>query len=310
MKQGKFALLLAILLVFYLFSGCAKDAKDNPGAAASLTVTDMRGREVIFDKPIEKVVTLTAADCEILFAIGAGNMLVGRGEFCDYPKEAAQVPSVQSGSETNIEQIIALEPQVVIMGDMAQSVEQVEALENAGIKVVVTDADDIDGVYTAITLIGEISGKNQEAADLIDDMKSIFTEISEKASGDGTKTIYFEVSPLEFGLWAAGTGTFMDEIANMLGLKNAFSDISGWGEVSQEQVIERSPDYIVTTMMYFGEGPEPVDEILGRDGWQDITALKNDGIINSDGDMMTRPGPRLAEAAKALYTFIYENDGA
>ncbi len=309
MKRGKIALLLSVLLVLSLFAGCTNDAKGNKDTAL-LTVTDMKGREVKFEKPVEKIVALTAADCEILYAIGAGDKLVGRGEFCDYPQEVLQVPAVQSGSDTNIEQIIALGPQVVIMSDMAQSKEQIEAMESAGIKVVITDANDIAGVYSAIELVGEVAGKKQEAADLIESMKKTFTVITEKSAGDGTKTIYFEVSPLEFGLWTAGTGTFMDEIAAMLGLKNAFSDISGWGEISQEQVIDRNPDYIVTTMMYFGEGPTPVEEIMGREGWQDITAVKNARVMNSEGDVLTRPGPRLAEGAQALYSFIYENSAA
>ena len=128
-----------------------------------------------------------------------------------------------------------------------------EALEAAGIKVVVSDAQDIAGVYTAIELIGKLMGKDAEAASVIDKMKSTFDDVTAKATGDGTKTVYFEVSPLEYGLWTAGKGTFMNEICEMLGLKNAFDDVTGWGEISEEQVLERNPDYIVTITMYFGE---------------------------------------------------------
>ena len=115
----------------------------------------------------------------------------------------------------------------------------------------------------------------------------------------------FEVSPLEYGLYTAGSGTFMDEIATMVGLTNAFSDVDGWGEISQEQVIERDPDFIVTITMYYGEGPTPVEEIMSRDGWQDITAVKNEAILNADSDELSRPGPRLADAAGILYDFVY-----
>jgi iron complex transport system substrate-binding protein len=307
MKRNKILALLLSFLTLALLAGCSKTGKN---AAQASPVTDMRGRTVTFDEPIEKIVALTPSDCEILYAIGAGELLVGRGEYCDYPEAALQVPSVQSGSDTNIEQIIALKPQLVIMSDMAQTEEQINSLENAGIKVVVTDANDIEGVYAAISLIGSVVGKETEAASLIESMKATFTEISEKAAGDGTKTIYFEVSPLEYGLWTAGTDTFMDELAVMLGLTNIFSDVSGWGEVSQEQVIERNPDYIVTSTMYFGEGPTPVEEILGRAGWQDITALKNAAVFSVDSNAMTRPGPRLAEAIQSLYTLLYGNEAA
>jgi iron complex transport system substrate-binding protein len=97
----------------------------------------------------------------------------------------------------------------------------------------------------------------------------------------------------------------MNEIADMLGLENTFSDISGWAEVSEEQVIERNPDIIVTTTMYFGEGPTPKEEILARTGWDDLTAIQDDMVYEADSNMITRPGPRLADAAEELYTFVY-----
>ena len=248
---------------------------------------------------------LTASDCEILYALGAGDTLVGRGEYCDYPEDVQAVPSVQSGYETNVEQIIALEPQVVLMATMAQTKEQVEALEAAGVHVIVSDAQDIAGVYTAIELIGAVTGKNDEAAALIAGMKDSFAAIAAKAEGDGSKTVYFEVSPLEYGLWTAGKGTFMDELAQMIGLKNAFEDVEGWAAISEEQVLERDPDYIVTISMYYGEGPTPVEEIMGREGWQELKAVKNEAVFNADSNEVSRPGPRLVDAAQALYDFVY-----
>lgn len=283
----------------------AETTSDDP-ASDAVTVTDMAGREITLDAPASRIVALTASDCEILYAVGAGATLVGRGEYCDYPAEVSDVPPVQSGLETNIEQIIALEPQVVIISTMAQAKEQVASLEAAGIAVVVNDAKDIEGIYTSIKLIGTITGKNDEAAGVVDQMKAAFDEISSKVTGTGEKTVYFEVSPLEYGLWTAGSGTFMDELATMLGLTNAFADINGWGEISQEQVIERDPDYIVTIAMYFGEGVKPVDEIMERDGWQDIKAVKTKAILNADSNEISRPGPRLADAARTLFTFVHE----
>jgi iron complex transport system substrate-binding protein len=248
-------------------------------------------------------VALTASDCEILYAIGAGDALVGRGEYCDYPAEVFDVPSVQSGYDTNIEQIIALEPQVLLMSTMAQTEEQVKQLEDAGVHVVVSDAQDIEGVYTAITMIGKLMGKDDKAEEIVSGMKAAFADL-EKAKLDGTKTVYFEVSPLQWGLWTAGKGTFMNEIAEMIGLKNCFDDVEGWAAISEEQVLERNPDYIVTITMYYGEGPTPEEEILGRDGWQDVTAVQNEAILNLVNNELSRPVPRLVDGAKMLYDFV------
>lgn len=297
MKTVKLVSLLLCLILICPVLGCAEDA--------AVTVTDMTGREITLDAPATRVVALTASDCEILYALGAGDTLVGRGEYCDYPEDVQAVASVQSGYETNVEQIIALEPQVVLMATMAQTTEQVEALEAAGVHVIVSDAQDIAGVYTAIELIGAVTGKNDEAAALIAGMKDSFAAIAAKAEGDGSKTVYFEVSPLEYGLWTAGKGTFMDELAQMIGLKNAFEDVEGWAAISEEQVLERDPDYIVTISMYYGEGPTPVEEIMGREGWQELKAVKNEAVFNADSNEVSRPGPRLVDAAQALYDFVY-----
>ena len=120
--------------------------------------------------------------------------------------------------------------------------------------------------------------------------------------------MYFEVSPLQWGLWTAGKGTFMDELATLCGLENAFADVEGWGEISEEQVIARDPDYIVTITMYYGEGPTPVEEIKGRAGWENLKAVVNDNILNADSNEISRPGPRLQDAVKTLYEFVYGAD--
>ena len=295
MTKKLLSLFLALVMALSLTAAFAE--------STAVTVTDMAGREIALDAPATKVVALTASDCEILAALGAEDTLVGRGEYCDYPESILEVPAVQSGADTNLEQIIALEPQVVVMAKMAQTEEQVAALEKAGIRVVVSDAQDIEGVYTAIRLIGALVGRNDEAEAMVADMQSTFADIAAKSENTG-KTVYFEVSPLQWGLWTAGKGTFMDELATLCGLTNAFADVEGWAEISEEQVLERDPDYIVTISMYYGEGPTPVEEIKSRAGWEGLKAVQNDAILNADSNEISRPGPRLKDAAETLYQFV------
>lgn len=295
MTKKLVSLFLALVMALSLTAAFAE--------SSAVVVTDMADREITLDAPATKVVALTASDCEIIAALGAEDTLVGRGEYCDYPESVLDVPAVQSGADTNLEQIIALEPQVVIMAKMAQTEEQVATLEAAGIRVVVSDAQDIEGVYTAIRLIGALVGRSDEAEAMVADMQSTFADIAAKSENTG-KTVYFEVSPLQWGLWTAGKGTFMDELATMCGLTNAFADVEGWAEISEEQVLERDPDYIVTISMYYGEGPTPVEEIKSRTGWDTLKAVQNDAIFNADSNEVSRPGPRLKDAAEALYTFV------
>ncbi|NLL45192.1 MAG: ABC transporter substrate-binding protein [Clostridiales bacterium] len=304
MNRVKITLLpIALLLIGIIFAGCNKAPAPSPtaGPDSGITVVDMMGREVKLEAPATRVVALAAADCEILYALGAGDTLIGRGAYCDYPEQVLEVQAVESGSETNIEQIIALEPQVVIMSTMAQSSEQVQALERAGVKVIETNAHDINGTYEAIKLIGSVTGRDDEAEALVAEMKASFDELISKADPNSGKTIYFEVSPLQHDLWTAGSGTFMDEIANMLGLTNIFADVKDWGMISEEQVLERNPDYIVSTSMSYGA----VEEIAGRKGWQDVTAVKNGKILNTYNNETTRPGPRLVDGARMIYELAY-----
>lgn len=299
------AALLAAAMLLALSACGNQDGGQDGTNSASITVTDMMGREITLDEPATRVVALTPSDCEILYAIGAGDTLVGRGTYCDYPAGVLDVAVVDSGSETNIEQILALEPQVLLMSTMSQTEEQAKQLEDAGVHVVISNAQDIAGVYTAIEMIGKLMGKDTEAATVIDSMKSAFAEIEEKSTGDGSETIYFEVSPLEWGLWAAGSNTFMDEVANMMGLTNCFADVEGWASVSEEQVLERNPDYILTITMYYGEGPLPEEEIMARPGWENVTAVQNKAILNLQNNELSRPAPRLAEGAQMLFDFVY-----
>ena len=292
--------LISLFLAALMLIGCLPALADE-----AITVTDMHDREITLDAPATRVVAMQPSDCEILCAIGCEDALVGIGQYCDYPASITSLPVVQSGAETNVEEILALEPQVVLMNDMAQSEEQVQQLEDNGVKVVVSSATDIEGVYYAIRMIGTLMGKADAAEAVVADMQDTFADIQSKAQDEG-KTVYFEVSPLEYGLWTAGAGTFMDELATICGLTNAFGDVNDWASISEEQVIARDPDYIVTITMYYGEGPTPVEEILGREGWQDLKAVKGGQVFNaSDSNALSRPGPRLKDAAVELYDFIY-----
>ena len=275
----------------------------SAGCAQATSLMDMYGREVVLDASATRIVALAPSDCEILCALGAEDLLVGRGAYCDYPESILDVPVVETGENTNLEQIIALQPQVVLMADMAQTAEQVQALEDAGIRVVLSDANDIEGVYTAIRMIGQLTGLEGEAEALVADMQATFDGIVAQSEETG-KTVYFEVSPLEYGLWTAGANTFMDELASLCGLTNAFADVEGWAAISEEQVLERDPDYIVTISMYYGEGPTPVEEIMGRPGWEHLKAVENGDVFNADSNEISRPGPRLKDAALALYAFV------
>lgn len=294
------SLFLSLVMLFSLSAAVSAEE-------AGISVTDMLGREVTLSALIERIVVLEPSDCEILDALGAANLIVGRGAYCDLAS-IADVSVVETGYDTNVEEIIALKPDLVIMNMMNQNPEQVAQIEAAGIPVLSSETTDIAGVYTNIRCIGACLGKEAEAEAVIAGMHEVFAAVGTDKEALAGKTVYFEVSPLQWGLWSAGSGTFMDEVASLLGLTNIFSDVSGWVEVSEEQVIARDPDYIVTITMYYGEGPTPEEEILSRAGWEGIAAVKEAAILNLTGNELSRPSPRLADGARMLYDFVNAAD--
>ena len=292
------ALLLAALMLLAAIPATAETA---------VTLTDMAGREVKLDAPASRIVVLMPSDCEILYAIGAGDAVVGRGEYCNYPAEAEALPVVNSGMETNLEEILALEPQVVVMTKMAQTAEHVDALENAGVRVFVTDAQTIADTYDCISLLGKLTGKTAEAEAVIADMQERIAAVAAKAENTG-KTVYFETTPMEFGwgLYSAGMGNFMDEIGAICGLNNIFGNVEyAWPVVSEEDVIAADPDYIVTIDSNGMGDVDAAQVILAREGWKDMQAVVNGNVFIVGNDEFSRPGPRLADAAEALYALIY-----
>jgi len=294
--------LVALFLAALMLMGCLPAGAEE----GVLTVTDMHGREITLTEPATRIVALQPSDCEILCALGCEDALVGIGQYCDYPASITGLPVVQSGAETNIEEILALNPQVVLMNDMAQSEEQVKQLEENGVKVVISTTSDIASVYTAIRLIGQVMGKETEAEAVIADMQATFDDIRAKVSGEAKK-VYFEISPPPY-LYSAGSSSYMNELAEICGLKNIFDDqADAWLMISEEQVIERNPDYIV---LITGMGSAGVEEILARNGWGDIAAIKNGKVLNDDSSCMARPSPRLKEAAIELYNFVYGEEAA
>lgn len=302
--QGILSLLMILSIAFVPVNAMDVEATSTDATE----ITDMLGRELTVVNELRRIVVLNPADAEILVALGADELIVGRGEYVDYPANRMEnIPTVGSGENLNLEEILALQPQLVVDTAMSFSPDEMERLEEAGIPVYVTDASTIAEVYEAIQGLAKLVNKEAEGEALIAEMQATFEEYTHlaKEATEEEHTIYYEISPLEFGLWTAGQGTFMDEIGQMLQVNNIFAEVEGWAEISPEQVLDLNPDYIVTTSMP-ADGFDPIDELLNRTGWQDVTAINRQQVFQANADEFTRPGPRLADAIESLYHFIYE----
>lgn len=311
---------LSVLMLALVLVGCgAKEdtnketisKEDQQVEKTSYKVKDDRGVEVAFDAVPKTIVSLQPSNTEILFALGVGDKIVGATEFDTYPEEAQKIERVSNSTTFNSERILALKPDVVIAyttGGDEENLNALKGLEDAGIKVfAIQSAKTFDDVYGDIQQIATVMGIKDKGDKLNDDIKGKIAEVQAKVKDvKEPKNIYLEISPKP-DIYTPGSGTFQQEILDAAKVNNVFADLQSWAKVSEEDVIAKNPDIILTTVNYT---ENPAAEILSRDGWNSITAIQNKAVYYIDTDISNRPGPRIGEAveliAKAAYPELFK----
>lgn len=307
MKHWLLASLMVMTLV--LLAGCqsAKPAattpeETQPVVAATvypLTITDASGTEFTFEKQPEVVISLSPSATEIIFAIGKGDLLKGRTDYCNYPVEAQQVQSLGSIMKPNVEAILALKPDVVFVSKMFS--DDVKAQMDAlGIKVFdLASHDTFDGVYTSIANAGQILGDSSEADKIVTNMKKTIADVAEKVKGAEPKSAYYVVGFGEYGDYTAGKGTFIDQMITMAGGTNAANDVEGW-KYSLEKLIEKNPDFLICKN---DDGDKA--GIEAANGYKDLTAVKEGRLIEIENELLDIQGPRTAEGVLTLAKILH-----
>ncbi|MEC1791254.1 ABC transporter substrate-binding protein [Bacillus vallismortis] len=299
----------ALLLAAVMMAGCGNtaDQKDSKAKqqteAFPVTIDDASNQEVTIKKEPEKIVSLMPSNTEITYALGLGEKVVGVTKNDTYPKEVQKVEKV-GDMNVNVEKVIALKPDLVLAHEssMSASADAIKQLKDAGITVLtVNDAQSFSEVYKSIEMIGEASGAEEKADQLVKSMKSELQDIQEKAktiSKDEEKSVFIEVSPAP-DIYTTGKDTFMHEMLNVIHAKNAAADQTGWVQITDEAIVKLNPDAIVTT-----DGVE-AKAVEKRDGWSEINAVKHHRVYDVDPDLVTRSGPRLIEGVEELAESIY-----
>ncbi|UTE75900.1 ABC transporter substrate-binding protein [Rossellomorea sp. KS-H15a] len=270
-----------------------------------LSLNDALDNKVTLEEQPKHIVSLIPSNTEILFELGLNNEIVGVSDFDNFPKEAADKEKI-GGMEFNVEKIVGLDPDLVLAHEStAKSAEEgLNQLKDAGVNVfIVQDAKSFEEVYNTIQDIGTLVGKKGQANSVVSEMKSDLKSIQEKASEvTEKKRVYVEVSPSP-DIYSTGKNTFIDQMLSMVNAENVMSDQEGWVQVNQEAVISSNPDSIITTYGYYSENPK--EQIMGRKGWEDVTAVKNGDVHDVHSDLVTRTGPRLVEGVEEIAKSIY-----
>lgn len=264
------------------------------------TLVDMVGREVKLQGPPRRIISLAPSLTEILYALGAGDAVVGVTDYATYPPEVEVKPSVGGGINPNLEVIVALKPDLIFVSADANRWDTITQLEQLQIPVFGVRAVGIEGVFASIDKIGQVLGGKREAEELVSNMRRRLANVSKEVKGlSRPKVLYvIWIDPLI----VAGRETVIDGLIDVAGGANVVRT-PGFFRYSLEQVLVQEPDVIVLAL----EAGVPEDrEVLRRmSGWREMRAVREGAVRVIDANLINRPGPRIVEAAEALAGLLH-----
>jgi iron complex transport system substrate-binding protein len=276
-----------------------------------VTLVDRMGNVVTFNEPPERIVSLSPSNTEILFAIGAGDNVVGVTDYCNYPYDfaawiaAGNMTSIGNYWGPSVEPIVALEPDLVLA--TSASSDAANSLKNLGYAVLFIEGQTIDDVLQDILMVGRATYNNAEASALIIEMRARMDAVATQLmSATTTPKVYHEVwgDPL----MSVGPGTFIDELITLAGGTNIFNDATtSWPMVSSEAIIQKNPDVMFFPDMYMGVGNfyETIEAVASRPGWDTITAVQDNALYEINADIISRNGPRLVDALELIAQMVH-----
>jgi iron complex transport system substrate-binding protein len=292
-----------------IFTACAapEASPATPAATPAPTIiTDQLGRTVTLKTTHpQRIVSLAPSHTETIYALGLADRLVAVTDYCNYPPEAKEKPSIGGFSTPNIEQVVAMNPDLVLATVIHQA-EIIPQLEAKGLTVVAVNPITINEVLDAIMLVGQVTGQEAEARSLIFDMQKRIDAVTDKtgALSEAQKPRVLYVVWHD-PLMAAGTGTLHDELIRTAGGTNVAGDLEGYDTISLETVIAANPQVMIAGYG-MGTGEDlPLQFIRTEDRMKNTDARLNDRIYGIDTDLVGRPGPRIVEALEQFARYIH-----
>ncbi len=265
---------------------------------------DEGGSALIQAEPV-KIVSLTPAATETLFALGVGDRLVGKVEdFSVYPPEAAAVPDVAKYGSVDVEKIVSLGTDLVIAGgDNFNPPDAIAKLRSLGVPVLVVFAPDVSTALDDIGLIGRAVGREEEAAVITEDISAAFADVAAAVADQPTARVYYELDASS-GYFGPAPDYFGTEMIRTAGGDPLTSGTDGVYQIDSEKILSFDPEVILLGDAAYGVTPE---QVAARPGWDTLSAVKGGGVRPIDDVIVTRPGPRLAEGIRALAQAIHQD---
>jgi len=273
----------------------ARSPQDGRGSV--ITVTDEAGRTVRVRQPIRRIVSLAPNLTETVFASGAGDLLVGDTDYCDYPPEALKKTRVGGPVNPSLEEVAALRPDLVLATRAINRLVTVQSLEQLGISVYVTDPRTVEDVLSSTEKLGHLLGTDQQSATLVASLRSRVQRVRERLSGSTPRSVFFItwVEPLI----SVGQNTFLADALRVAGARSVIEVPQDWPNVNLEQIVSSQPEYLVFSSDDADQIHRQIAELRGQPGWLGLEALRRNQIVILS-EAFSRPSPRLIDSIEQL----------
>lgn len=293
--------ILVVTLAILSTTSCSRAPNQSAGSITeSREVIDEAGRRVRLPLKIERIVSLAPNLTEIVYAVGAGDRLVGRTRYCDYPPEVKGVAEIGDTMTPSIERIIALKPQVVLVSTASQLEAFTKQLDQQKIAVYVTNPRSLDEVFRSIETLGELFGEHDQAHMLVGGLLFRVSKIEEKLKATKPVTVFYQVS--NEPLYTIGRESYLTDLVRRAGGVSVTADVGGaFPRFSDEAALAARPEAIILpTGGSMGTANSTVAAPL-----KNSPAVLNNRVYKINEDHLQRPGPRLLdgleEMARALH---------
>ncbi len=282
-------------------------ASTSADASFPVTLTDDEGTSVTIPAEPTRIVTLTPAATETLFAMGLGDRIVGKAEdVLLYPPQASAVPDVEkfdgSAVAVDVEQIVADKADLVIAGgNFGTPPDTVQQLRALGLPVVVVYAPTVDGVYTDIELLGRAVGRSGEAAAMVATMRAGFDAVAAAVADAPKPRVYYELDATG-AYYGPSDQSFLAQMIGLAGGQPITTGSPDKYDIAAERLLAEDPEVILLADAAYGV---TAADVAARPGWSTMTAVKNGDIRPIDDSTVTRPGPRLFQGLQLLASTIH-----
>lgn len=292
--------LALIICAFVLAASCSsqreKSANENATTATETReVTDEAGRRVRVPVRPERIVTLAPSLTEIVYAIGAGPRLVGNTTYCDYPAEAKQVEKIGDTLQPNVERIVALRPQLVLVSTASQLEAFTRQLNEQGIAVYVTDPRSLDDVLRSIKMLSELLGEAARGEQVVNELRARAGRVEEAVKSSKPVRVFYQVSAAP--LYTIGREAFLTDLIRRAGGESVTANVPGaFPRYSDEAALATQPEAIIMSV----DSAMDASNAKPAASLEKSPAVLNKRVYGINGDLLSRPGPRLVEGLEQM----------